>query len=206
MNKFIFFFFLLIVPLFIYAQKFNGGISAGFVASQLDGDTYGGYHKAGFEVGTFVNRYITKNTSLQMQLKYIQKGSRHIPDSIDFENRPYRLHMDYVEIPFNFNYHYKKRFVISLGIHNGYLFNFKEELDYIRLYEDEFRYFNKYELSYSVGLSYKISKKIIFGILHNYSILPVRKHALGSVYKFNFGQYNKLLAFSFYYQFNNESR
>ena len=38
-----------------YSQAFSGGVSAGFVASQLDGDNLGGYHKPGVRAGGWVN-------------------------------------------------------------------------------------------------------------------------------------------------------
>ncbi len=189
-----------------YAQKFNGGILAGFTASQVDGDTHSGYHKGGIEAGAFINRIINDNFSWQLEIKFKQKGSHFVPDSIDFNERVYRLHLNYAEVPFSINYHFKKRFVLNFGIGIGYLISFKEEANYIRLYEDTDRYFNRYEVCYNFGLAYKISKKILFNISHSYSITPIRKHASGTVYKFNRGQYNNLLAFTFYYQFNNEGK
>jgi hypothetical protein len=202
-SLFIVFFFLILASSSL-AQKFNGGLLAGFTASQVDGDTYSGYNKAGFAAGAFVNRNINKTWSWQLELKLIQKGSHHVPDSLDPYDPVYRMHLNYAEVPIILNYHYKKKFIISAGIGIGYLFSFKEEKDYFRLYEDAYRYYIDYELSYNFGLSYKLTKKLVFGVGHSYSILPIRKHASGSVYKFNRGQYNNLISFTLFYQFNNE--
>jgi hypothetical protein len=198
--------FILFLSYSLSAQKFNGGILLGMSASQVDGDTYSGYRKAGLIGGAFVNRYLNDNFSWQLELKFIQKGSHHIPDSLDFTDRVYRLQLNYAEVPLSINYHYKKKFILNLGIGMGYLFSFKEESDDVRLYEDADRYFNDYELSYNFGITYKLSKKLLFNFSHSYSILPIRRHASGSVWRFNRGQYNNLLAFTFYYQFNNEGK
>jgi len=197
-------FFTLFLSYSLSAQKFNGGIMAGMTASQVDGDTYGGYHKAGFLAGAFVNRKINDNFSWQLEMKFIQKGSHHAPDSIDFNDRDYRLHFNYAEVPLSLNYHYKKKFIINLGVSMGYLINYKEESDGYRLYEEGNRYFYSYELSYNFGITYKLTKKLLFNLSHSYSIIPIRKQAVGSIYKFKRGQFNNLLAFTFYYQFNNE--
>ena len=37
------------------AQQFHGGIALGLVGSQVAGDTYSGYNKAGISGGGFVN-------------------------------------------------------------------------------------------------------------------------------------------------------
>ena len=55
MKKFIF----LCLSIFIFAslqaQNFNGGIVAGMIASQYDGDSYAGFNRLGATAGGFVN-------------------------------------------------------------------------------------------------------------------------------------------------------
>ncbi len=192
-------FFIFFISFSLSAQKFNGGLMAGFTGSQVDGDTHGGYHKGGLLGGAFVNRVINDNFSWQLEMKFIQKGSHFVPDSAEFANneRVYRLHLNYAEVPIMLNYHYKKKFILSLGLGVGYLISFKEEWDGVRLYEDSNRFFQDYEISYNFGISYKLTKKLYFSLSHSYSILPIRRHAERSVYRFNRGQYNNLLAFTF---------
>ncbi len=48
----------------VRAQEFNAGIFGGVTASQVDGDSYGGYNKLGFTAGVFVNREIDNNILL----------------------------------------------------------------------------------------------------------------------------------------------
>ena len=62
------------------AQKFQGGIAAGLVGSQVAGDTYSGYNKPGAYTGIWVRLALNDRSSLQTELSYFQKGSRHNPD------------------------------------------------------------------------------------------------------------------------------
>ncbi len=47
-----------------------------FTATQVDGDTYGGYNKAGFQGGVFVNTRLSDLFSAQLEIKYTGKGAR----------------------------------------------------------------------------------------------------------------------------------
>ena len=55
---------LIFLPDLIYAQGFNAGIRAGIIGSQVDGDTYEGFNKAGITAGLFVNRKLSDLFSL----------------------------------------------------------------------------------------------------------------------------------------------
>ena len=57
------------------AQNFYGGIILGGTASQVSGDSRGGYHKIGIVGGGFAGINLTEDFDIQMELKYIQKGS-----------------------------------------------------------------------------------------------------------------------------------
>jgi hypothetical protein len=53
------------------AQQFNGGFAAGIVGSQVAGDTYSGFNKAGIYAGGWVNLPMKERTAWQMELDYI---------------------------------------------------------------------------------------------------------------------------------------
>ncbi len=42
------------------SQNFKGGLIAGLSASQVNGDTYGGYNKAGLIFGGYANKTISE--------------------------------------------------------------------------------------------------------------------------------------------------
>lgn len=57
------------------AQNLGGGLSLGFNASQVDGDNFRGFNKAGFSVGGFVTYPINDRFSLQPEILVEQLGS-----------------------------------------------------------------------------------------------------------------------------------
>ena len=89
---------------------------AGGVTSQVDGDTYDGYHKFGYLGGAYVGLVISPHASFQMELEYIQKGSRRGDTSTNGGNgNTYLLRLHYIEVPFLFQYTFKKRFYFEAG-------------------------------------------------------------------------------------------
>src|ERR1700744_4289070 len=85
-------------------QTFRPVIYAAVVASQVDGDTYGGYTKPGFMLGAGINRQLSKIFEVEFALTFIQKGARH-NYSLDSASRnnpanPFYLsRLNYLEIP-----------------------------------------------------------------------------------------------------------
>lgn len=92
----------------IYGQSFFGGLIIGGNTSQIGGDNRGGYHKLGLTGGAFAGLNITDDLDVQMELKYIQKGSL----SNDVENNPlydpFLIKLDYVDLPIVFGYNLNK--------------------------------------------------------------------------------------------------
>ncbi len=90
------------------AQEFFGGFVVGGVTSQVSGDSRGGYNKIGVVGGVFAGLNLSQDLEVQMELKYIQKGSL----SNDVENRPgtdpFRIKLDYVDLPVVLSYNLNK--------------------------------------------------------------------------------------------------
>ncbi len=107
----------------LHAQMFRGGLQAGITASEVSGDHAGGPDKLGWYASVYTNRDIGSFSRLQLELMYIQKGSRayyepwddihgnqnngfFVKDENDFDPDPdlddprdYRFNLHYVEIP-----------------------------------------------------------------------------------------------------------
>ena len=70
--------FITVVALFLIfssittGQRFNGGIIAGGLASQLDGDMYSGFQKYGYLAGGLVSLRLSSHSSVQFEMEYIQ--------------------------------------------------------------------------------------------------------------------------------------
>lgn len=190
---------LLFVSVTIYAQKFEGGLSAGFTASQVDGDTYSGYHRAGLSGGVFIGLPFNNKWAGQFEMKYNEKGSYRgqNPDNGDYTT--YGIKLRYIEMPLSVKYIYKPKLNFESGLALGYLAGSTEKYNGdVMLGANPF---NKFEFSYLIGGSVYLYKKLIFNIRYSYSILPIRAHSGGAVYYNNRGQYNNVVAFSFYYKF-----
>lgn len=182
-------------------QRFKAGLKAGLSTSQVAGDTYSGYHKAGFDGGGFVTGKLSEKWSAQFEIIYIQKGSKHNqnPDKGDFSF--YFLQLDYVEVPVVFQYHQQK-LTFEAGPGFGYLVKEREYNDYGDI--TGVSPFFKTEVSFNLGISYIIYKNLGMNWRYCNSFLAIRKHASGASTWYNPGQINNVLAFTLTYQFGNE--
>ena len=201
MKKSFFVLILLLANQFVFAQTFGGGVFAGLSASQLDGDNWGGYHKAGLSFGIYTNTKINKYVDAQMELKYVQKGSKS--DSED-QNVFYHSKLNYIELPVFLKYRFLEKFSANIGLTVGYLQKSTENKDRIGD-EPTDPPFNEFEFSGLAGIEYKIVENLFFNVRFNYSILPIRDHPGNQTYFIDRGQYNNVLTFAVYYQIANSN-
>ena len=85
---------LIFVCFSLKSQQFNGGVLGGVSASQITGDELSGFNKAGLYLGSFVNFYLNRRTSIQMEIDYIQKGSRKNPNPDNNDFITYKLNLN----------------------------------------------------------------------------------------------------------------
>lgn len=210
--------FIICVSLFtsLHAQRFKAGALAGIVTSQVDGDTYAGYNKAGMLVGGFVASKFSdvSKWSVSFEITYIQKGSRKTPhpDKGDFAD--YKLKLNYVEVPLLVKYDVGR--VIDTSGLRGMHFTFIGGVAIGTLiYSAEWDAFGplsggtpfqKKDVPVILGLNYSFSKHIGFDVRTEYSLFPVRKGGTSSYYQnwtsnfFKPGYYNNLIIFLFRYR------
>ncbi len=109
-------------PFYASGQMFRGGLEGGLTATQASQDQASGYDKLGWYASVFTNMDISEHARLQLELMYIQKGSRDFFDPYHEEHqngnkllfsekqenndeppeesyRNYKLYLHYVEIP-----------------------------------------------------------------------------------------------------------
>ncbi len=195
--------FLFLLPLMSFSQKFNGGILAGGNVSQVDGDTYEGYHKIGYQAGAFVSLRVSRHSSFQMEMEYFQKGSRKVsnPDKGDMDDYLLRIH--YLEIPLLYQYTFAKRLQaevgpvadVLLGSYDGY--NGQPVPNLVPL--------RTITLAGILGIACYITPHLKAGFRLNYSLLSIRQTGNPQPgYRrifFETGQYNNVLSLTLSWDF-----
>lgn len=187
------------------SKRFFLGISAGFTGCQVHGDSYSGYNKLGFVGGLFVHYKWFQNVIPQIGIIYIEKGSRHNPDSMDLSQYLLRLH--FVEVPMNVKFLFLKRnkMFITIGHSIAYLFNFYEEKNYLNVTNTVKN--EKFEFSINTGIGYQLNEKWNIELRANNAYTPFRYYAFpANIYynnpiarMFNKGLYNNILELIFTY-------
>jgi hypothetical protein len=204
MKRTIFFylFLLLLADPALAQNRFKLGLKAGLSTSQVHGDTYSGFHKAGLDAGLTLNGKINEKWSAQFEMLYVQKGSKHQGDITQGDYSFYLMKLSYVEVPILFEYKLKK-FVFELGPGFGYLASAKE-YDFngpIRKAAP----FKSMEISGSLGVNYMLWKRLGVNWRYTNSLLPIRVFELPNVnIPYDAGQRNNVLSFTLTYVFGNQ--
>lgn len=201
--RLLFFIAILISPYLSIGQSFNSGLAFGLVASQVDGDNFGGYNKIGLYGGIFVGHPINDKFDLNMQISFIQKGSRQNASPADGVYTSYLMRLNYAEIPLYFNWKlYQKKLYFQGGLTFGYLINAIEKDEYgVITQSSSVPEFNRFELGILGGFGYNINDKWSFVLRGQYSILPVRNTPLIVLWYFNESLRNNVITTALYYHF-----
>jgi hypothetical protein len=192
------------LPVYILSQNFNGGLTAGLVGSQVGGDGYSGYNKAGVFAGAWVNIDVSKHSAFQMEITYIQKGSRHNPDYDNDDYDSYIFRTNYMEIPLLYQYKIKK-FIFEAGPSTGISVGHYEEFNGEVLSDNpDYDMPATFTLQANLGIRFVISKSFSATMRINYSTFNIRQDKNyddgwtgGPV-----GQFNNALILAVYYRIN----
>ncbi len=201
----------------IICQIFIGGFKGGLCGSQVSGDMLVGFNKAGIYAGTYAGFFLNDNMRIQLEMQYIQKGSRQNPNPEKYK-RKYLLRLNYIELPviltwrtntyFEIKDILKRKteqltprrantyFEIEGGLSYGLLMkNNNPDDDNIGIEWDDnglmpgAREFRKYEIAFHLGLNYLLNENVMINFRFMNSLLPIREHTGGATYWFNRGQY-----------------
>jgi hypothetical protein len=180
------------ISLHTYAQSyyvenqntFFGGPVVGANFTQVDGDNYAGYHKAGLNVGGIVFMRLDEMFAASMEILYSQRGSRSngvkISNFQTYQIQKYGLDLDYAEVPIMIHIFDKRRSHASIGLSYAQLVSSKETVTTNnKVFDDSVdftRYpFKKADLNFIVGGDIRLYKGLYLGIRFQYSLLSVRK-------------------------------
>ncbi|MFP4622081.1 MAG: outer membrane beta-barrel protein [Bacteroidales bacterium] len=180
-------------------QRFQGGPMLGLAATQIDGDNLGGYNKAGIRGGAWVKTSVLENIIMQLELEYIQKGSKISQSEFKVNNRYYHARLNYIQAPVLAKTLLMPWLTGEAGIAGSYLITSLEDDDGGGFVEAD-PAFNLFELSGLVGLNYDLNEHLTINVRLNYSLFPVGPHPGGQKYRLDRGQFNNAMLFSLYYQ------
>jgi len=179
------------LPGLVAAQRFGGGVAGGLNVSQIDGDYWSGYNKAGLVGGAFVNTSFREHWGAQMEIRYAAKGSAKTLRTTE----PRKIRLQYIELPLLITYDFYRVFQAQTGISMGYLFSSAQN-EGDGYYE--FDEFEPYELAFNLGLDYRFLDKLSVNVRFAYSILPTSSYYPGA--SFPYATFNNVFTFAFYYR------
>lgn len=185
----------------VNGQSFNAGFTAGINASQISGDSYEGFNKAGLLIGIYTDVNVSQKVNLQAEINYSQKGSRRNPNTSLGDTDFFLLRLDYIEVPIMARIPYKK-FKFDGGLYFGTLINeyIEDENGPIDL-DDNLNQFKPFDFGFLFGIDFNFTEHLIMNWRYSNSIIPVRDFDSGGRFLFNSGMFHSYLSFSFRYEF-----
>ena len=184
----------------VYAQRFDGGLTGGLTASQVEGDHAKGYHKPGFLLGGYVQTDLSPWVFAGMEIRYSQKGSRKNPDPKDSEQKKYIMRLGYIDLPLLIGFRTSESIAIYTGFSIGYLMHSGEYDNYGLFPPEDQNPFKEFDYQAFLGFRWDITIRISLDLRGAYSVLPIRD-LKGDISWFWWDdQYNNVLSTSVYYR------
>jgi len=196
----LFFFFLFSMGL-LNAQKINIGAVAGVNASQVAGDGFGGFKKAGLLLGGYADFDVSEHINLQFEILYSEKGSRKNPKTDEGDTEFFLLQMNYIEVPLMVRYR-NNNFTYEAGLYASRLVDSHLE-DENGPFEipPETNQLKNSDFGFLVGLNYNFTEHLIMNWRFSNSIIPVREFDSGASFRFKSGLMHTYLSFTLRYEF-----
>jgi hypothetical protein len=185
----------------LMAQRFDGGIIAGFNASQVEGDSFKGYNKPGILAGFYVQTDFAPAIFGGMEIKFSQKGSRKRIKPKDPEPEKYIMRLDYIDIPLFAGFRTSDRGAVIAGVSFGYLINGKEFNEYGEFVLEDQNQFNDFDLQPFIGFQFDFLDNLTVDLRGALSVLPIRgQPGEGTTSYWLNNQFNNVISLAFYYR------
>ncbi|HQE11946.1 MAG TPA: porin family protein [Flavipsychrobacter sp.] len=187
-------------------HTFYGGLLLGANFTQVDGDSYAGYHKVGLNVGGIMYARLAEHVAASLELLFSQKGSRghKVQESGNVGEfiQKYRIDLNYAEIPIQINYFDKRRSHFGAGFSYSQLISSKEIIQTnLRSVGTDSLKFRKADLNFVLGGNLHLVKGLFLNLRFQYSLFPIRTKENINM---DFGraeQYNNLFTLRLMYLF-----
>lgn len=191
-------FFLLMVIL-TFAQRFDGGAIVGFNASQVEGDTYKGYHKPGAVAGFYVETDLAPAIFASFEIKYSQKGARKKVTTKDPEK--YIMRLNYIDLPVYLAFRTNDKGSVLAGLSTGFLIGAKEFDNYGEFPLEDQNAFNTIDLEPFLGFQFDFLDNLKADLRMGLSVIPIRgKPGVNSNSYWLNSQFNNVITLALYYQ------
>jgi len=159
---------------------FEGRLILGTNITQVDGDSYSGYHKLGLNTGGMVYIHLSHSIGASIELTYAQKGSRgaHVMESyyVGTYFDKYYLNLNYIELPVLLHWKQTALLDFEAGVSYAQLTGSKEWglADVPVQIFPELNYFNSTDICYVGGATFRLNKHLYANLRMQYSIMPIR--------------------------------
>lgn len=182
---------------------FYAGIVAGINASQIDGDTYAGFHQANINAGLVSFIKIKPKWFGNIELLYSPKGARNV----QIVNSPavgsvpliYVANLNYVEIPLMIHYQAQERILAGVGLSYNRLFSAKESKDELQPsgINNVIPNFKNQDIEILASISYQLTGSLFARARYQYSLTSIRDaQNIPVIFNTN-AQFNNLFALQF---------
>jgi hypothetical protein len=186
-----------------YGQRFEGGLLAGYNATQVEGDSYKGYNKPGILGGFYVQTDLAPAIFAGMEIKYSQKGSRNrIKTEEGDEPDKYIMRLGYVDVPLFAGFRTSDRGSIVAGASFGYLIHAGEFDENGPFVEQDQNAFNNFDLQPFLGFQFDMLDNVKLDLRFAFSVLPIRGlpgEDATNYYWLN-NQFNNVISLALYYR------
>lgn len=163
------------------AQSFDGGLLAGVVTSQIDGDGYGGFHQLGWTGGVFGRIPGEGPVSWQMELRYTLLGSHSDAKEVENGMLPMDTRLHYVQLPlllrydlskFNVNGNPLDFITLEAGLSPDFLIHGAQSADHEDLFENDSWLF--FTVTGHLGVQFDLNNRWGFNLRGMASVTPCR--------------------------------
>ncbi|MCF6334020.1 MAG: PorT family protein [Draconibacterium sp.] len=185
---------------FVSAQRFEGGILAGYNATQVEGDTYKGYSKPGLVAGFYVQTDVAPAVFLAFEIKYSQKGARNKMKPEQPEK--YIMRLGYIDVPVYMAFRTNDRGSIIGGLSTGFLVHSTEFDEYGEFQKENQNTFNTIDLQPFLGFQFDFMDNLKADLRFALSVLPIRGQpgADATNYYWLNNQFNNVISLALYYR------
>lgn len=177
-----------------HAQSFDGGLTAGAVASQINGDGYGGFHQIGWTAGVFGRIPTNGPSSWQLEMKYSLFGAHSGAEEIKNGMLPMNIRLHYIEMPLMYRYNLGginingRRFdflTLEVGVSGDFLIKNSQSADNESGFDNPSWAF--FSVTGNVGFQFDINERLGINIRSMNSLVPCRwKPNVGSYFQHYF--------------------